>query len=89
MNRPFTSAEYGPSYSVEEYRPDLCDLLAAEWEQQEVVGRHFRLSPFGLNRLRRFIASRFDPGRIVGALCLAIVVFNIVYFGLQLLRGVL
>jgi hypothetical protein len=23
MNRPFTSAEYGPSYSVEEYRPDL------------------------------------------------------------------
>jgi hypothetical protein len=86
MNRPFTSAEYGPSYSVEEYRPDLCDLLAAEWEQQEAVGRHFRLSPSGLNRLRRFIASRFDPGRVVGALCLAIVVFNIVYFGGQLLR---
>jgi hypothetical protein len=83
MNRPFTSAEYGPSYSVEEYRPDLCD---AEWEQQEAVGRQFRLSPFGLNRLRRFIASRFDPGRIVGALCLAIVVFNIVFWGGQLLR---
>jgi hypothetical protein len=47
--------------------PNLVDLLAAEWAQQEPPRQSL-------------------VGRIVGALCLAIVVFNIVYFGGQLLR---
>lgn len=77
MNRPLTSADYGPSYRVTECRPNLLDALAAENAQREVA-----------LHLRR-LARQSDRQRFVRAFCIAVAVFCIVYFGGRELLAVL
>jgi hypothetical protein len=54
--------------------PNLVDVLAAEWEQAEIVAHYERE------------ARKAVWPRRIRAFCLAVAVFCIVYFGLQLLR---
>lgn len=65
---------------------DIHELFAENIQRE--VGRHSPLSRFAPS-LKKSRPIGFDRGRVVKAFCLAVAVFNIVYFGGQLLRAFL